>query len=227
VQLYGRSSDLLMVKRQRVRKGTTLFALAAWLFTIGLGLFVSNGSGAFGNANPLGRFFLNELVVVPPAPASKTVQLEAIETTIEQLHEAGVAVFVPSYLPEGLSLKSVKKQQAQGQATTPHTDIEMMFSGRPTHSQTEPSFVLLWQRKLEGPTQVHISSDSVIKSFDIHGNPAVYYDPGAANGQPGSDSLKILTVIAGQHKFELNGNVGFEELVKVAESLVASSSLTK
>jgi hypothetical protein len=216
-----------MAKRQRIRKGAALFALAAGLFTIGLGLFVSNWSGAFGNANPLGRFSLNEPVVAPPAPPSQTVQLEAIETTFEQLGEAGVAVFVPSYLPEGLSLRSVKKQQAQGQATTPYTDIEMMFSGWPTLSQTEPSFVLLWQRKLEGPTQVHMSSDSVIKSFDIHGNPAVYYDPGAATGQPASDSLKILTVIAGQHKFELNGNVGFEELVKVAESLVTSSSMAK
>lgn len=183
---------------------------------------LSRSSSVLGQNQILGGLFTNESSVAPPGPVTESMMLTAADTTLDQLHRDGITVYYPSYLPEPLS--SAKPNVARLTSDNPAyngIDLQLTFESGWSEQQNQPHSIRIEQSELKGPTQINIPSPQVIRRLEINGNQAVYYNPGFPPDFPNLDNYKTLMVIVGKHAVTLRGTVGFDELVKIAQSLKA------
>jgi len=144
----------------------------------------------------------------PNTAAEPASEVKYTTTFLSALQpELDFSILQPKELPQGTELVTTRK-------------VESIVDGIAIELQYRlPNGSEIWITESNPPEPIHlyIEKDKIIEQVSIHGNRGVLYKIGAP-----SESLlatQILTWTDGERWFELRGTVGFDELIKVAQSI--------
>jgi len=153
-----------------------------------------------------------------PTPASSIRPAGYRETDMTTIQkELPFTVLTPQNLPEGTTLTSVRSIDSRAEGLK----VEL------TYVTPDGQFTLT-ESKPEQVVRVSVERSRVLQEVEINGQPGVIYDPGALSettkeNMPVSDlpleSRAILQWTDGTRWFEMRGNIGSTEMIKIAQSL--------
>jgi len=171
-----------------------------------------------GQEQPLGQLFSSASLPVPPRPVTYSFVVTGQDTTLNQLRREGITAYYPAYLPAPLSFDRATRLMSDDPAFH-DIDFQLTFRGGWSEKYRVPNFLMIEQFELKEPAQMTIPSGYIIRRLQINGYQAVYYNPGFPTSFPNADTVNNLLVFIDQHEIALSGTAGFEELVKIAQSL--------
>ncbi len=216
-------TDNLKFKSTSFKSVGTACAIGLALVAVVAGVVLGT-STALGQDSVLGRFSFFQSNPMPTALPSQITTITGVETSLAELDNAGIVVYLPTYLPGTLRLQSIERMQSDNATLNDLSGVDLLshFGGW-SSERNNMLWVLIDQSEFPVQGTVFIPQDRVIRTLEINGNKAVYYDPSATAGLPAPDEWKVLKVLIGKHSVALNGNVGVDELVKIAQSLTPTT----
>lgn len=158
--------------------------------------------------SPFNQIFIVAQQIGPKGPAQPSFQEKVTSRALEQLqNELPFTVLQPAYLPSDTNLVATQRLDRQDEVGI---ELQYQTSNNRMFSLTETKSSL--------PMHLYIEQRKILQQLNINGQLGVLYDPGAIPNTT-VEQRAILTWTDGGRWFELRGTVGFEELIKIAQSI--------
>lgn len=159
-------------------------------------------------ASPFNQIFIVAQQIGPKGPAQPSFQENVTSRALEQLqNELPFTILQPAYLPSDTYLVATQRLDRQDEVGI---ELQYLTSNNRMFSLTETKSSL--------PMHLYIEQRKILQQLNINGQLGVLYDPGAIPNTT-VEQRAILTWTDGGRWFELRGTVGFEELIKIAQSI--------
>lgn len=180
-----------------------------------------------GRDTQVGDWVTSHFAFLPTSTPGWMMTMIDQPTTIKAERDAGKQVYLPAYLPRGMSLASIARMVPDRWNGPPQShELRLAFLGAATPDQTNLNQFAIFQEELPTYLQTIDFSASfdpraVISKTVIQGYPAVYVKPqhdGSVDDKP-KFSTHTFYFRIGNHRFIMFGDIGFEQMVKVAASL--------
>lgn len=194
------------------RKILGLCGIASLILLLGLGLAINLGQSVRAQgtdpASPFNQIFIVAQQIGPKGPAQSSFQEKVTSRALEQLqNELPFTVLQPAYLPSDTYLVATQRLDRQDEVGI---ELQYQTSNHRMFSLTETKSSL--------PMHLYIEQRKILQQLNINGQLGVLYDPGAIPNTT-VEQRAILTWTDGERWFELSGTIGFDELIKVAQSI--------
>lgn len=143
-----------------------------------------------------------------PTPAPPLHEVQYFETDLSTLQgQLEFDVWQPKYLPQGFALDSVRKVVSEVDG----------LGAELTYNHPDGRYVQITESRPAEPVYIHVEQNRILEEVDIHGQRGVYYDPGGPESM--AEHTGILHWTDGSRWFEMQGNIGIDEMTEVARSL--------
>jgi hypothetical protein len=207
------------------RKQTTiLLLLGLMLGAAGVVTFAQTDAG---RATAIGNQVTNALPFLPTTTPDWIVQWTDQPTSVEAERSAGKQVYLPAYLPRNMNLSRIDRMVPERwNGPPPQHSLRLTFAGAATSQQLDLNQFAIFQEENRPYVQMadvgaFVDPQNVVTRTLVQGNPALYYSQPkhSADEQATEDWTHTLVFRIDNYTFTMFGNIGFEQMLKVAESL--------
>lgn len=180
-----------------------------------------------GRTTQLGQQVANVLPFLPTSTPDWIVQWNDQPTTVAAERGAGKQVFLPAYLPRNMMLSRIDRMVPERwNGPPPQHSLRLSFVGIGTPGQADMNQFAIFQEENTpyadmAEVGTFIDPRKVVTRTLVQGNTAVVYrnSSSSENQQTSDNSSYSLAFRIGEHTFTMFGNIGSEQMLKVAESL--------
>lgn len=211
------------MKMQR-RKATVLLFLGVLIGAAGVTALAQTDAG---RATFVGERITMMVAFLPTSTPDWIVRWIDQPTTVEAERNAGKQVYLPAYLPRNMTLSRIDRMVPERwNGPPPQHSLRLAFAGAATPGQADLNQFGIFQEENRPYVQMAdvgalVDPHNVVTRTLVQGNLALYYrHPNLTGSEQGTDDwTHTLVFKIGDHTFNMFGNIGFEQMMKVAESL--------
>lgn len=220
-------SVILPTMKMMKMKPRVVTALLVIGLVMGFAGFIVYAQSDTGRATPEGDWLTRRLPFLPTSTPSWVIHMVDQPTTVQAERAAGEQVYLPAYLPRNMALKDIARlvPDRENGSAQPHT-LRLAFLGVPSADRLNLNQFAVFQEEIpsylqnaDGP--LPFDPKLIVSKTVIGGHPAVYVRSQfeIQNDARPESSMHMFYFRIGNHRFTMFGDIGFAQMVKVAESL--------
>lgn len=203
--------------------GRVLLSIAVGALSLALGITLVRATDLIPTWSEL--WFRNQILIgvptdLPPLPATQPTpsaldtHLTNVDSSLDDLKNAGLTVYLPSPVPAGFQLTKVIR--VVNDKDPAYLGAGLTYQGN--FNGGLQVFTLRYE-KLLLPRRIYIRPESIIEKVDINGQLGVAYDPDFLPGSSSREGRAVFTWFDHSYQLEIRGNVGLDKLVEFARSI--------